>query len=451
MHRRKRYGALLAAILIGSVAVAGILPLLQSPAPPVILIGLESTRADHIGPCYGYSRTTAPNICSIAQDGILFERAYAQGTWTPVSVPTVLTARTPREVGVRWGTNQSLADNLTTLAEVMDRNGYRTTTADTDTFRFEDANLLQGFRYRTTRDTIPTSNQTNTFVFAYFGHPHVPYVAPDRSRRWDNLSMDTGALKAQLHAPSGANRWRQFVNTTPTRTVIDLYDGEIRDMDVAVGRVLERLRAHDRYREALIIVFGDHGEGFGEHERLADHGGQPYQEVIRVPLIVKLPGNEHAGLRVDETVRLVDIPHTVLDVMGIDASFGTVGASLLPLINAQNGISNVRGGDGEDRLVFSAEIAVGDWMVQRDNMTYVLQYPRIVCLKNGEPRGDLLYNLTADPGQQDNIVADHPDIAQSLRTELCRVFTLQPRNASHFRSPLRYPQNTETAYWPYNR
>lgn len=445
---------LLAAGTVGGVVLGPILP---TPSV-VMLVGLESTGADNVGPCYGYDRTTAPNLCGVAEDGVLFEHAYAQGSWTAVSVPSLLTARTPREVGIGWSLNTSFSDDLTTFPEVLEEDGYIIRTGG-DTVLFEEKNLLRSTPESAGTDTVP-SRPGPQFSFVFLTGTHTPYTPSDRFRLWDNLSMGQEAIERQ--------DWAQgFVPSVPRQTLIDLYDAELREMDEEeVGSLVGTLKERGLYEDALLIFFADHGEAFGEHGTVAEHGSPPYEELVHVPLIIKFPGNRFAGMRVAEPVRLVDIPHTILDYVGIQKGFGSVGSSLLPVIGrAHSGLDRFDFRAREEETFpypFAGMNPLNGWMVRRGNYTYLLWNVFEVCVEGEEPGGtapeegtlaasglpevryaqdgtdnmpplpEALYNLSADPLQQENIAENHTGLVRYMRAELCQVYAVGERNPDWF-------------------
>lgn len=432
-----------------------------SPSPSiVVLAGMESVGSDHVGPCYGYNRTTAPHLCRVAEDGVLFEQAYAQGTATPKSIPALFTARTPREVGFAWFTGTVLSENLTTFPEILRSKGHPVEwgyylnseqkpadNASNIPRLIRDAGILQGFGPSSPFESIsgPVDGKPS-FWFFHAPRTHYPYAPADQFRLWDDISLSAAEIRDQ------ESQWGDFVETIPRQEVENLYDAEIREMDAKeVGGIIQHLRRAGLYRDALIIFFGDHGQAFGQHGRFAGHDSVPYEELVRVPLIMKLPGNRFAGTRVSQPVRLVDVPHTILDYLGIGTDIGSVGSSLLPVIgDAAAGFDrfDIRLSERE-QPVFAGRDPTYGWMVRRGNWTYFLSNVFEVCVLGRSPRETLspepgredhvlpwseqLYYLATDPGQQQNVADEVPDVVQRLRASLCEVYNVGERNPDWFR------------------
>ncbi len=298
----------------------------QFPNAPVILISIDTLRADHLT-AYGANLVDTPAIDRLAKDGIVYENAYAHLPLTLPSHVTMLTGRLPFDNGVRSNIGYKLErDVQLTLPRLLAAHGYATGGAvsayvlrgetgigplfdfyDDSMEVWESATLgsLQRRGDETVRAALGWLDRVQSrpfFLFLHLFEPHTPYepVEPFRSK---------------------------YANP---------YDGEIATADAIVGRFFAELERRRLYDKSLIILCGDHGEGLGDHGE-AEHGVLLYREVLHVPLIVKLPGQKFAGRRVSAPAQLVDILPTVTGAVGVRAPANLPGMSLIDLAEGRAG------------------------------------------------------------------------------------------------------------------
>lgn len=329
----------------------------------VILIVVESLRSDHVG-CYGYARNTTPAIDALAADGIQFNRAFASSGWTMPSVMTLMTSRSPSDHGA-ISYRHALAAGITTLAAELRRGGYSTagivanpTLHGEYGFRsgfdlYDDFTILcdvpidgaaergdsepihvRSTSAETTRLAVPwlaaRKNDPSKpfFLFLFYFDPHYDYlpISP-----YDALFTDsryTGMQKGH-----GIRRLRgRNISADDKTQIMALYDGEIRCVDDQINQLLSELHRLGLYDSTMILVTGDHGEEFWDHGSTA-HGHTLYDELLHVPLVVRLPGGRHAGKRIDANVGLIDVMPTILDSVGLPSPDPCQGRSLMPSLN----------------------------------------------------------------------------------------------------------------------
>ena len=206
-----------------------------------------------------------------------------------------------------------------------------------------------------------------------------------------------------------------MVSEEEIETLRALYDEQLSHVDAAVGEVLDRLRREGRYDDTLVVLTSDHGDAFLEHGFLA-HSTTPYEELVRVPLIVKLPGGRHAGARVSEPVRLVDVLPTILDLLGRQVPRGVDGCSLVPLL------------DGREPMPAGCDTAVVE--IAEDPERYPTVAIRTARWKYVHREGgpDELYDLEADPGERRNLLEEAvpPSVAEDLRRRALAVVASRP-------------------------
>lgn len=345
-----------------------------------LLVVCDSLRPDHLS-AYGHHRRTSPNIDEVASDGIRFTRAHSQAYWTGPSSGSIVTGRYPLSNPI--GYNNTRSDPKTTIGnELMDA-GYTTasvggsdlTALQSKANGFEESMILTN-DYGPDDPAIAVA--TADEAIAWIGDhddadedwllliwnmgTHTPFEQPDEYERAysDGLNGDISSLKAYSLEHADAVR--------------DLYDDAIRHTDQELGRVFDAMRSADIYDDSTITITADHGEVFSQHSReecfhyglrhllkllpkdlriqqsFGDRSGYvghqqllPYDELLNVPLIMKLPGNEFGGTRQDGLAQLIDLAPTLLD---IESTFGDQdfvpsdafqGSSLLPMV--QNGVA----------------------------------------------------------------------------------------------------------------
>lgn len=302
------------ALLLAAAPAAASAP--PPPPPSVLLITLDTTRADHLG-CYGAAFAATPNLDALAKSGVRFDQALSPAPLTLPSHATILTGLAPRRHGVRDNAGFRLKDGVPTLAEAFARHGRRTAAFVASAVLDRSGGLDRGFEVyddgmrRGPRSAYdwkerPANAVTDAalawigsgdapfFLWVHYFDPHQPYLAPE-----------------------------PYKSRFPDRP----YDAEIAFMDAEVGRLLAAARAKAG-AGLLVVAAGDHGEGLGEHGE-ATHGVFVYQATQRVPLI--LAGHGVAGMRDPGTpVGLVEIAATVLELAGLPAFERADGPSLVP-------------------------------------------------------------------------------------------------------------------------
>jgi len=318
-------------------------------APNVLIYLIDTLRADHLG-LYGYDRPTSPSLDAFAADAIVFDDAQAQSSWTKPVVASMMTGLLPQQHGVQRREDY-VAPDARTLAGILQLAGYATYSVSTNSTVFSDFNFDIGFHEfvelgeRSTPEAHQLSDVVNSrffewlderpsgrpfFAFLHTTDPHEPYVPREPYR---------GAFASDVLDPTitkGPSA-RRALAADPTmdaerlrRDMSHLYDAEIAFNDAQFGVLVERLKAAGLYDSSLIVVLSDHGEEFFEHGAWS-HGLTLYQEVMHIPLLVKLPNQERAGERVAEIAQHVDLLPTVMQVAGLDYAVAGPGVSLLDL------------------------------------------------------------------------------------------------------------------------
>ncbi len=405
---------------VGAAAVAIVLiilfgrPLLQrlgvgaaAGRPGVILITLDTTRADRLG-CYGDENAATPNLDRLAREGVLFENARAQVPVTGPSHAGILTGTFPTAHGVLANLEKLPADGIATIAEVFRDNGYFTGAVIGAFVVGARFGFSRGFGRFEGDFPVQLSDQSDipekpaqavigsalrwlemnrsrpTFLWIHLFDPHTPYAAPE---------------------PFGS-RYRERP-----------YDGEIAYVDHCIGRLLDGVRDLGLDRRTVISVVADHGESLGEHAE-DTHGYFLYNSTLWVPLIFWAPGRIPESRRIAETVRTVDVMPTLLDLLGLECPASVQGVSLvgtwdgtkypiphpLPSFSLSDELNRVFGWSPM-------------WALERDGTKYI----RL-------PRPEL-YDLRNDPNELQDLAAERPGDVARLHTELSEMIQATHRES----------------------
>ncbi len=388
----------------------------------VILLTVDTLRRDALS-CYG-GRTQTPYIDRLAKDGILFENAYAPAPWTLPSLATILSGVSPWVHGAtRLG--HAVPTGLPSLAAFLKRDGYATALIGSNpvlTLSGSKPSFFEGFdaydfypkhhrpltkghqialRFSPTAfgDTASTDHLTRLaqrwvssyrdrdfFLWLHYYDPHIPYEPPLAffppgepdpaiGRRFDERIGEI--RKGSLHPSPAAMDW-----------VRALYLGETRYVDDRIGRFLATLKDLGLYDDTLIVFTSDHGEEHYEH-RSIDHGHSLYEELLRVPLIVKLPGST-VKAEIEQTVSLESVLPTILDLCNIEFDRGAFSGRSLQSLWTDAPSSN------SEAPVFSTGLMIYEEReaVVFDGLKYIrsLDWPR-----------EELYDLERDPVEKNNI------------------------------------------------
>lgn len=400
----------------------------------VLLISLDTTRADHLG-CYGWHRNTSPHLDRLAEHGTVFENCFS--TWIPTH-PAHTTMLTGCDVMkhqiIAQGAKSELDPGIPMLAELLKANGYWTGAADNLGRWFSRGfDFYQGYQWArdpgggwrkaeaVTKSALEVlgeaaGQERPFFVFLHYWDAHTPYLPPapfDRMFYGGNEKDPANrSMDPVLNFPPFMWYFRQWMDgVTDIEFPKAQYDAEIAYMDACLARVFQFLEDRGLTEETLVIITADHGEELDEHQMWFDHHGL-YDTNVHVPLILSMPGTVPAGLRVPGQVRLVDIVPSVLALLGDDEAperHGMQGRSFLPAFSGSLPHGTT------DRL-FLTECT---WMRKRAVRTP--EWKLIVARDHPDIHGCPpveLYDLTADPGEQQNLADERPETVAALRGEL---------------------------------
>ena len=401
MARPFRYTLILATVAFGTaLAAVGGWRYARASAPlsgPVILISIDSLRADHL-PAYGYAGVKTPAIDQLAADGVVFERAYSHVPQTLPAHTAILSGRLPFETGVRDDEQTMVRTGERLLPRMLQERGYSTAGIVSSALLRRETGIGQGFDF-------------------------FDAGLPARSADVSMADLRRDGSESEL----AAERWLGTVGTAraflflhlnelaaplapPERfSTYSAYDGAIAYSDEIVGRLVHYLKSHQMYDRSTVILLSDHGEGLGDHGEQG-HGLLVYREALHVPLIVKQESNAGAGRRVKDLAQHVDLVPTVLDLVKAPAPGNLRGVSLKPLLDGA--------GHLPDRAVYSES---------RYARSHFGWGP-MTSITNGRYQyvtspTDALYDLSKDPGEQRNIAAADPKALEAMRKALSNVLS----------------------------
>ncbi|MEN8163680.1 MAG: sulfatase [Acidobacteriota bacterium] len=392
-------------------------------AHPVIILDIDTLRADHLG-CYGYQRDTSHWIDELASQGTVFEWAFAQAPNTPPSQASILTSLYPRTHGRVTGKDR-LPEEVTTLAEVMQAGGFTTAAFVDGGYMAPHSGLSQGFEtYHSSKeglkglaalgpfvfDWVRKNKEENFLLLIHTYDVHTPYDPPPPFREifLNGLEPSTPGFEPDTKTMKGVMlRARQGELNQLTAADIEysraLYDGGIRYVDAWIGSFMELLRENGLLERATIIVLSDHGEEFQEHGSVLHE--KLYSTVTHIPLIIRPPGGMTAR-RVDQVVESIDLMPTILDMVGLDEPQTPMeGTSLFPFFKRRP-VSRLEGlgpAFGESPL-FGGRVFVADGTHQmlQTRTTEVLE----------------LFDFRLDSKEQDDISQQHPEVVGRLGSKI---------------------------------
>ncbi len=425
------------------VVVVCSLPAIPAETPPgdgrpnVILISLDTLRADHLS-LYGYGRETSPNLDQIARDSIVFEKAIAQSSSTTPSHRSLFLSRH----------SSASRTNMPMLAEILKDAGYDTAAftggggvdvhwgfgAGFDTY-FAAREKWRGGGTRTFVEIIPefeawlaVPRARPFFLFLHSYDIHHPYDAPAPYGRRFCGDYDGRIYERQaaviLEKIRRVNKFWRFrgevtVPEADRRQIRALYDGGILYADSYLGRIAALLKQAGLWDRTMLVVLSDHGEELWDHGSVL-HSHTVYQELVHVPLVIRLPGGRLGGRRVEDPVQLMDVAPTILNELGLPPAATHQGNSLFPLVSGQNTAT---------KKVILSEIKF---------LRGYLKWP-VKMVENRETGVVEWFNLKSDPLEQDGSAAGNADEMTRLMVELKNE--VSPLGAEAVRDVNSIPEN----------
>ena len=392
-------GALLAAIAGGWILWRTCFKTLE--IRNVLLISIDTCRADYLS-CYGYSSKTTPNMDAIASEGTLFRNVVSPVPMTFPAHCSMLTGTIPPVHGIHDNLEHGFPGEEAPLAKILKARGFRTSGIISAFILDRRYGLDQGFdEYAdnmppgphdkaaeerkggdTTRlalDFLQGSRNKPFFLFLHYYDPHAPYEPPEPF----------------------ASRFRD----SP-------YAGEIAYVDDCIGRVVAKLKELGLYDSTLLVITGDHGELLGEHGE-AYHSFFIYEGAVKVPLVVRRPGQKH-GRVVEEPVGLIDIVPTICGLLRVELPSHVQGVDLT---------SRLKGGKKAQpgRYYYCESLTPTKYGA---NSLLGLVQNNWKYIQTTHPR---LYDLEKDPGEENNLVSSRPELAAGFKSQLKSLLEREAR------------------------
>lgn len=411
-------------------------PLIYVPrkeAPKVILVSLDTLRADHLG-CYGYSRETSPYLDALSRESVLFENVYAQSSWTLPSHTSMLFSLNSASHQVYYN-DQRIDPSLPSLASLLQKAGFLPYAFTGGGYVSSIYGFAKGFHWYEepaggrhaplARDEaerlanyasqwIKANQDKPFFLFLHTFQIHGPYDTPPP---WNKKFLHENAKWTRIALRKYLESWEKEPNFTPEeiQNIIDLYDAEIFYTDATlIKNLIETLKSTGIFDQTMLIVTSDHGEEFYEHHGWL-HGQTLYEEQLRVPLIIKFPHSRYKGHRLQPKVRLIDILPTIMETLRLSYPAKSFeGRSLLPVIE---------GRETSDR-VFISDLALKEvknpcpaLMATNQGDMKVIVEKAVDTIKNME-----IYNLAQDPHEHKNLLRSQRQLGLKLYRRLEKYY-----------------------------
>jgi len=440
----------------------------------IILYVLDALRADHLS-CYGYSRETSPNIDALAKESVLFEQAFSPSTWTRPVAASLLTGVYPPVHKVQ-ARRDVFSTSWPRLPELLQTHGYQTVGLSamgniSAMMGFEkgfnqyfdlykEPSLVDKRPATTGRDeellaemdievALPLAEDLNNFflpwlqkngssdcfAFIWSIDTHIPYNPPDGFSKF---------VDSDYQGPiDGSRESLPLVKKEDDlQHLINLYDSEIYYNDCCLGKLIKKIKELGIYDDTLLIITGDHGDAFNEHERLT-HGHAPYDELIHVPLIMKFPQSQYRDKRLKAMVSLLDIMPTILDLVGINhENLLLQGKSLFSLIeetvesvhdylfsetrtwDMQKCFYGIRTQNLKYINILSPSRSLSHfrslWQYIRKVRTFakILCHPVYYLKRYRNSANEMLFDLQRDPDEMENLINQSPEHIATFKKQL---------------------------------
>ena len=435
----------------------------RNNGPNLILIVLDTVRAGNMS-CYGYEKQTTPHLDRFLDRGIFCENAFSPAIWTIPSHASLFTGTYPTSHGA-VNLHRRLDGRYTTLAETLSASGYHTIAFANNRFLTEDVfGLSRGFdtiadldyprnrnlrklhkAFRILSGTLDCgASMTNRLVMNWlkerkkFGNPfflflnfmeaHAPYKHVQRSYLKQFLSP------GDRQKFQGINQDRQQYLTRKLKISEDeflilrsVYDAQIAYIDSRMAELLRFLDMNGFFENSIIVITSDHGDMIGEHD-LMHHSYSVYDELIRVPLILFLPDSRSRGKRLGEMVSTIDLPKTLVDLMGIeDGSFRDQQQGRnLPISSDRTPREYIYAECERPKNEFADTYPDFDFSVY-DRQLLTIRSRDHKFIWSSDARYEW-YDLANDPGERRNLIEEPGDLGERYKSELLNWYEALPKS-----------------------
>jgi arylsulfatase A-like enzyme len=458
MPRTARARAVVASLLLASASAC------RGPdtavRPNVVLIVVDTLRADALG-CYGAGEDASPRIDALARGGVRFSRTRAQAPWTVPSISSLLTACYPSEH--RQGVGRDLVPRCPNVAAAFARGGYTTAAvadfatplvqqgfatfdvpfgAFADRARVGKKNLAE-LTFARAADWVAVHGGSPFFLLVHTFEVHDYFLSKGYSRRAARRSRPAyrGPFLSWALRDASIDAGRQLVQDLAAADPNDmdfvrqLYLGDVRATDAAVGGLLDRIERLGLSERTVVVFAADHGEGFDVQARRFSHGGRLHEDLLRVPLVMSWPGHLAPAVA-SHPVELVDVVPTLLALTGLEGGTTPHGRALVArrpswqtwLGRAGWGVAPApRHFEGwAEECCFAVD--PGGLREARQSAQQALIEPPYKLVQ--APHSLELYDLEADPGERTNLAGLRADVRDRMETRLqTRLAALGPAPA----------------------
>jgi len=459
MKKSKILLFILAAVVVGGGIVFSPMFFKRGDRPNVIFILLDAARADRFG-SYGYEKETSPNFDAMAEEGAVCLNNFSNGKYTLESVPSYFYSRYyikslfPADPDIPLQEPENLFHVIdreaVSMAGVFKAAGYRTVLFSAHPWLIRGHKLVEDFDefYRVKERHSPHAGaemvftqvekwlQTNSerpfFMYIHLMDPHTPHKRKEETRLFADPDYDyqekfdrNGNPRGQFIGPYGDWRIPEDFTEEDRNYLNALYDGDIRYSDRCFGEFVRFLKEEDLYDRTLMVIGADHGEHLGEHG-LSQHGGKPWEAVIKTPLIMRLPGKIPAATRIEFFTENVDILPTLAGVAGISVPAGKVF-------------------DGNNIFEITPESESVRWALSRD----LIRSGEFKYITEKETGEEFLYDLKNDPDEENNLVDEMPDKVAELKNTMERLLSRSKERYKKAvrKSPPRLPFAIPASYF----
>jgi len=393
---------------------------INSPkGPNVILISIDTLRADHLG-CYGYEKNITPNIDNFAKEGVLFNNCIAQAPETTASHGSIFTSLIPVHHKASQDNRSAISSDVVTISEIFRNYNYSVISFNDDGQVGARFGFYRGFhlydstnrekKFKNTvedaKEWIKNNRKKKLFLFLHTYEIHTPYdpFLEYLNKIEVNYRGNLGNVIEKGDYFDKINDGRIKINSQDLQHIVNLYDAEILSMDEAFSVLIDFLKKEDIYDDSIIIFTSDHGEAFGEHGKIATHGDILYDECLKVPLIIKFPNSKWAGKVIQEQVRSIDILPTIIEELNFRRFSYFEGISLESLIK----------GEKFEETLFA--------LSQKDLVGYPSSSLRTNRWKWHEDYEErLLFNLENDPLEERDVSSENKEIVEFLENKLNEI------------------------------
>lgn len=369
--------------------------------PNIIIITVDCLRFDRMG-IYGYQRNTTPNINIFFKDSARFTQAVSQSSWTSPGIISILTSLYPSVHGMDTKGKFFDKNFITPLKQLRDE-GYVTLGYDTSQ-NYADPGWTREFKKTPPMEVLKKHRKDKFFAWFHFREPHLPYAPPEPFKSVffkGPYSISNEKLRLVMESEKILKNKVAF-EADDFPAISDLYDAEVLYQDSLLAELFEFINASGLAENTIVLLTADHGEELLEHgfvgHASTSEGATVYDEVLRIPLLIKIPGTS-LSVPVAQLVQQINIMPTLFDLMDLKPKYPSQGKSLLPLIFSKQNTA---------RSLAFIETSYCGWQCPKGRMKERIHAVRSATWKFVEERKSdgttyAFYDLIQDKGETTNL------------------------------------------------